>query len=152
LRGHHQDIKAGIEVLDGFARIINGLGDVVWGSMSDISRGNYFSRIAGDTLHVKPFGIKLSVKVPEGVTGLVIDAPAPGWDAWRVVKSGNTTFETNAGERTKVDGAGEREVTIERGILPAPAGESANPLPAMAIVRRLLTEGRDRVSAVYSTI
>jgi hypothetical protein len=38
LRGHHQDLKDGIELLDDLARFINGLGHVVWSNLSDLSR------------------------------------------------------------------------------------------------------------------
>jgi len=38
LRGHHQDLKNGVELLGDSARFINALGPVVWSNMSDLSR------------------------------------------------------------------------------------------------------------------
>lgn len=38
LRGHHQDLKDGVELLGDAARFINGLGPVVWSDMGNLSR------------------------------------------------------------------------------------------------------------------
>jgi hypothetical protein len=40
IRGHHQDLKRGMELLDDLAGFINGLGPVVWSNMRDLSRSN----------------------------------------------------------------------------------------------------------------
>jgi hypothetical protein len=40
IRGHHQDLKRGVELLDDLAGFINGLGPVVWSNMTDLSRSN----------------------------------------------------------------------------------------------------------------
>ncbi len=50
LRGHHQDLKDGPELLADLARLINGLGSVAWLNMTEMARSNYPSqvrRIAG---------------------------------------------------------------------------------------------------------
>jgi hypothetical protein len=54
LRGHHQDLKHGMEVLDEHARFINGLGSVLWSSMTQLSRLNYVSRMEGPICYVRP--------------------------------------------------------------------------------------------------
>lgn len=41
LRGHHQDLKGGPELLDELARFINGLGTVAWLNMTDMARSSY---------------------------------------------------------------------------------------------------------------
>jgi hypothetical protein len=41
LRGHHQDLKEGPELLDDLARFINGLGPVAWLNMTDMARSSY---------------------------------------------------------------------------------------------------------------
>jgi hypothetical protein len=38
LRGHHQDLKGGVEILDESARFINGLGTVHWSNFTELSR------------------------------------------------------------------------------------------------------------------
>jgi hypothetical protein len=38
LRGHHQDLKNGPELLDELARFVNGLGSVAWSNMTEIVR------------------------------------------------------------------------------------------------------------------
>jgi len=38
LRGHHQDLKPGIKVLDELARFVNGLGSVSWSNLTELSR------------------------------------------------------------------------------------------------------------------
>ena len=149
LRGHHQDLKGGIELLDGFARIVNRLGDVAWSNMSDISRLNYSWRMDGDTLKVKPLGRKLNVSVPEGASELLIESPMnSGWDSWRLVEANGSQFEILNGEKFPISTRKKHCVTIEV-IAPKASfnGNDLGSLPITAFVRRILTEGRDRVFA-----
>jgi len=41
LRGHHQDLKGGPELLDELARFVNGLGSAEWLNMNDMARCSY---------------------------------------------------------------------------------------------------------------
>ena len=71
-RGHHQDLKNGIELLDDLAEFINSLGHVTWSNMTDISRMNYQWRLEGDTFKVKPLAGNL-LQVPDEASQLVIE-------------------------------------------------------------------------------
>ena len=147
LRGHHQDLKNGIELLDGFARIVNGLGNVIWSNMTEISQLNYFSRVDGNTIRLRPLGRKLTVHLPESVTGLLIEPPVqPKWDTWRITTADGATTKARSEERISLPGQGKRPVTIQT--VPPAVGQSEDPgkpLAATAFLRRLLTEGRDRL-------
>ena len=41
LRGHQQELRDGVELLDQLARFINSLGPVSWSNLTDLSRMNY---------------------------------------------------------------------------------------------------------------
>jgi hypothetical protein len=54
LRGHHQDLKCGPELLDELAQFINGLGVVQWLNMTDVARSNCQMRIQGNPWPPEP--------------------------------------------------------------------------------------------------
>ena len=56
LRGHHQDLRHGIEWLDDLAEFINGLGPVTWSNLTDLSRSNIQWQMECDRLKVPPLG------------------------------------------------------------------------------------------------
>jgi hypothetical protein len=91
LRGHHQDLKDGPEVLNELARFVNGLGSVEWMNMTEIVRAR---RQDGD-------------------------AEAP-----RLAGANGSTVKSSGNQVRGVRGA------------------------SLLFVRRLLTEGRDRIQSV----
>jgi hypothetical protein len=80
LRGHHRDLRHGLEVLDEAAAAINRLGEVRWSGLAQIARGNYRWRLEGTTLRVQAFGSVLDVE------------PRPAWRS-----TGPATATTAAG-------------------------------------------------------
>lgn len=149
LRGHHQDLKNGVEMLAHLAGFINGLGPVRWSNLTDLSRSNYESRMEGATCHLRPLGHRIDFQVPDGATGFVIDDWNNGALAsWNVSGLGENPLTTQL----------EQEISIPSGFtgllslsasLPArdlPQGKKAKRFPAAACVRRVLTETRDRLA------
>ena len=79
MRGHHQDIKGGLDLFREYARLINALGDVRWGSLGELSRLNFRHRIAGTTMYVQPLGTRITVEVPEGIEAIQIETGGLDW-------------------------------------------------------------------------
>ena len=108
LRGHHQDLKDGPELLDDLARFINGLGSVAWLNMTDMARSNYPSE----------------ARQIVGVNGSIL----------------KPSFGEVAGLETVMGSS--LEVASKQW-----AGRKTHALPGASVsfIRRLLTEGRDRL-------
>jgi len=146
LRGHHQDLKDGIELLDQLAEFINSLGSVSWTNMSDLSRMNYQWRLEGNTFRVKPLGRKAAVQLPAGATRLVVESPANcAWDGWRTSDAALPASRVSASGESPILVIPERAVLIEAATrFPIPIETGSIRTPVAALVRRCLTEVRDR--------
>ena len=151
LRGHHQDLKEGIELLDGFARIINGLGNVTWGNMSEISQQSYASVMEGKTLRLRPWSSKIVLaKSPEVTEVIVDDNFTTGTNSWRMRDlNGTASSEIGNGDRFSLPNAIGKSLLLERVVAAMEQGAEVNRIPVAAFVRRLLTEGRDRFQGVF---
>ena len=148
LRGHHQDLKGGGGKFIDFAKFINGLGDVTWCNMTDLSRLNYQWRAEGTTAWIKPLGRDTVFKIPEGVTEIIIESPSEvDACAWHVVLADGSRHDIVPGKGLPVAEGQEGEILIHRHTtMQHPyASEKSMPTPPKLILRRLLTEARDRL-------
>ena len=151
LRGHHQDFKRGTEVFDRYARFINGLGDVRWGNMTDISRAGYLWRMEGALCRVVPLSPIIKFPVPPGASRLKID----DWNSlpaavWQVCGSDGLVRTMQPSEALPVEGDSAGTVCIERARRES-GEQSSGPDPAISarlVLRRVLTEARDRLQAL----
>jgi len=146
LRGHHADLRDDAELLGRLANLINGLGPVTWGNMTELSRMNYQMRLEADTLRIRPGGLKLNVPLPAGARQMVIEAPsAATWNKWVWTGASAGQRQLNSGEVVDLPRGCEK---IFLAAVVAPAASSVNGhhgLPLWPLLRRLLTEGRDRL-------
>jgi len=147
LRGHHQDLKGGIELLDQPARVINSLGSVSWSNMTDLSRASYRWRMDGATCRLQPLGRKVTFRIPDGTTRLIIETPGNSFEeSWQIVGPNGATLTGRAGEEFSLAEEFSGTISIEVATAPERATEHTTRRPkASAFVRRLLTEGRDRI-------
>jgi len=149
-RGHHQDLKGGIELLNDLAKCINRLGPVIWSNMTDLCRMNYQWRMEGDIYRVKPLGRKLLLQVPDQASQLIIQDKAPtGW-----VGSGHNgePLLIRVSEPVKLPGLKSRKIIIESGTRTEDSSKTdSHRTTANALLRRLLTEGRDRLLPLIAT-
>jgi hypothetical protein len=157
LVGHHWDLAEGTDLLAKTAKIINGLGDVVWADLATIARRNYRHRIESNRLRIQPFCRILHVDVPEGVTEIEIEAAWQEDSSARFVRclhgeglisklkidaeDNGTTINVIPGSRINLELTGVRS---------APSAQTPPRTPLYAIVRRILVEMRDR-SMPYHT-
>jgi hypothetical protein len=148
LRGHHQDLRDGVEVLDEYARFVNGLGDVFWSNMTDLCRRNYLWRRDGGSCRLIPLGTRVVFEPPEDVTDIVLESfDAPGDGRWRAVFADGSGRELETGERFSLPETGDRMISVERVAAPqsAPPAQGRRGVSAGLVVRRFLTEARDRL-------
>jgi hypothetical protein len=152
LYGHHQDFAHGLDLFAQAAGDINGLGDVQWGPLHWIARGNYTTRRAGETLHVQMHARRIRIEVPDGVRALRVQIQEPyGGPAW-----GTLAHPGGAGEMTAQAGRGEAKLqpvaspcTVDLTLSadrPLDPAEVAGPtFRSWPLMRRVMVEGRDRV-------
>jgi hypothetical protein len=147
LRGHQQDVKAGLEILDEAARFINSLGPVQWSDMTSLARRNYQWRQEGKVLRLLPLGRKLSIPVPEGAEELLIESPPEaGWERWQVRLTDGARLEVRAGDRLTLP-TGQTGTSFQVQTTSVAFASTEKPgaaLLAFAVGRRFLTEARDR--------
>lgn len=150
---HHDDLRDGPEVLADAARDVATYGAVRWMSVGDLAEMQSTTKVEGDIAYVRLFARRARVSVPDGVSRLVVELP--GHDEWSHEMlelshvDGVRPLEAPFREgRAEVELTGSREVLV--------ALRHANGLTAGAVssrivrpwplLRRLLTEGRDRLA------
>jgi len=152
LYGHHVDFADGLDVLAQAASEIGSLGEVQWGSLGWIARGNYSTRRLGDTLLVKMHSRRITVEVPAGVSSLrvLMDEPVGGAAGHRLAHpSGDVGIafehETGVSEPLVVVGPGSVDLAL-RADRPLDPGAIASPaIHPWPLLRRALVETRDRI-------
>jgi hypothetical protein len=148
LRGHHQDLKDGLDLLGESARIVNGLGSVQWLNMTEMVRSNYQWRIQGDLCRLKPLSRKIHYSVPAGVRKLQIDTSDSSFDAWQIFGPNGSTLQPSSEELMDL----ETDVSFSLEVAcKLPVGTKKRPSPGGSVwlIRRLLTEGRDRLQTTW---
>jgi hypothetical protein len=148
LRGHHQDLKDGMELFDEYARFINGLGNVFWSNMTDLSRLNYQWRVEGATCYLKPLGRNITFELPNEVTEFIIESPRVIDDcAWQISSTHGWVKTIMPGECLFLSEDIGPKIFIEHDEMPQSASITTNLKPASValFLRRLLTEARDRL-------
>jgi hypothetical protein len=140
LRGHHQDLKDGLDLFREFAAKINALGDVRWGSLGELSRLNYRHRIEGSTMRVQPLGTRITVEVPDGIEAIQIDTNGIDWQVLQPQATLNWSSDCSAIASV----VGGRTYDFAR-CRPLALVVRPNATSARLILRRFLTETRDRL-------
>jgi len=155
LYGHHEDFAQGLDILAQATHEIGGLGEVQWGSLGWIARGNYATRRLDGTLLVKMHARRISVDVPAGVRELrmLVQEPfggAAGHCLTHAAGRVGILFEDGVGttESIAVDGPTRIDLTLTAD---RPLDPTAVPSPGVSLwplLRRAMAEGRDRIQAL----
>jgi hypothetical protein len=148
-RGHHQDLKGGIDLLDQYAQFINSLGTVTWSNLTDLSRMNYQWRTDGKTCRLRPMSPKVTFQPAKGLTGLIIESAGNGaWEKWRVSGANGKKIEVESGTELPLSEEFQGKITVET-VRASSRGEQSHKRRSApsAVIRRLLTEGRDRFTS-----
>lgn len=182
LVGHHNDLPGGYGLLEDLARFINSLGDVKWSGLHEIAGGNAIAREWNGVLEVSCYSRRIEFAVPEGIRALRIGgaavpglsssnglpaqgardatAASSGAEAPRcvnvVVTLDNTVrtfpFPAATMEEVAVTPGTRVSICLNHPLAVEPTSIEGPPVPAWAVVRRILAEGRDRVAPLRHRI
>ncbi|HEU4735768.1 MAG TPA: hypothetical protein VFS48_01920 [Solirubrobacterales bacterium] len=144
LYGHHEDVAGGLGVLADAARDVNRLGETRWCSVGEIAAANFETRRDGATLAVRPYTRRLRVEIPEGTGQLLLELPAahPGPGVERLTVDGEPA---QIGEPIEVRAGSVAELRLHATSEADPAAVPAPRRQPLALARRALGEGRDRL-------
>lgn len=151
LMGHHMDLADGHAYLERAAGWINRYSGVQWLDLKSIARSNFCLQQEGKDLRVISFTRRGRISIRDGVSALRIESPFPGafdheGDGWQISGPGGVVARVREDESVPVSPGAELEFVrlcadaVEPGRVRRP---KANPWP---LLRRQLTEGRDRVA------
>jgi hypothetical protein len=144
LYGHHEDVAPGLDVLAAAAADVNRLGATRWCSVGEIAASNFERRRDGSRLTVRPYSRRVRVEIPDGVEQLAIQLPAahPGAELELLTVAERAT---RAGEPFAVTPGATVEMRLTATDAVNPATVPAPPRAPLALARRALGEGRDRL-------
>jgi len=149
--GHHWDLAEGTEILSATTRFINGIGSVKWSDMTAIARNNYRSIVQGSVMRIHPYTRFTTVRIPEGVFELRVEAPwmDPDCDTIEIRNSGHggqpppRSLPPNDPRAVVVPG-GIVDLAVIRRLNGGKPPTAPPRTPFGAIARRVLAELRDR--------
>jgi hypothetical protein len=144
LYGHHEDVAPGLDVLSDAAADVDRLGKTRWCSVGEIAATNFESRRDGAGLTVRPYARRIRVEVPDGVEHLSLQLPPahPGPDTELLSAAGRPTA---IGEPFAVEQGETVELRLRATDAVDPNSVPAPPRAPLALARRALGEGRDRL-------
>ena len=148
LRGHHQDVRQGYQVLDRLAQFINGLGPVAWTRLSELSRMSFRYRLESGLCRVVTHAKQVRMTLPGEATHLLIqDAHGALAGADFLVRQGGVPQRVRSGTRVGLGPGAGRTLEISRleTGFPTPARVAWPATAAKVVLRRFLTESRDRL-------
>ena len=148
--GHHQDLADELRLVEKASETINRLGEVKWCNLAEIARTNYKHRVSGGTLQIKMYSRRIRANVPAEVDSVQV------YRAWKEEGDSSVSLEQRLdgepwircdGDEILLPQQNGRARTLElRSVVQAsvPPNIPALSMHPWGIVRRLLTEARDR--------
>jgi len=145
--GHHDDLAEGPSILAETADFVRDLGPVRWLSLDRIARSRVSVRHVGSRLVVRPQTRVVEVEVNPGIEAISVELQH-GDPSGDVVVTGSQESFTGPGPHPVV--AGKVTISIRH---PSSVGASTagmlRPSSPWPMVRRALTEARDRLAPIY---
>jgi hypothetical protein len=149
--GHHGDLLRGPAALRETAAFINGLGVTDWRPLDRIARSMFSTCERNSHLSVRPRTQRVELTVPAGLQEVSVDLAGDGPTGALIVESDGRR-STGPGPHSA---AGD-ELTIRirgaRTLDPSAVAAGLMPGSAWPVVRRVLTESRDRLAPVGSAL
>lgn len=149
--GHHDSLSEGFDLLGNLSAFVNSLGSVKWTDMKRISRSNYARRHDGNILRLRMFTKRIEILVPEGIRQLLVErAWLKGTEyeplAWRVPGGKMEWIFVRPEESFSVLPGQLIEILSGPSNPPCMNAESIRKLHLWPVIRRVLTEARDRIT------
>ncbi len=155
--GHHYDVAGGLQLLAELSGFLNSLGKVRWADMKAISRSRYARKIEANTLWVRMFSKRIEVCIPEGISQILVERPS--WQqpesmplAWKNLTDGSEWRYKLPDEPIPVISGGKIEIASEPTAFPLLDAKYVKNLDLWPLVRRQLTEARDRLTPVLTRL
>lgn len=150
LRGHHGDLREGMDLLSSTAKFINGIGSVQWRNNSGLMASSYKLNMIGSTAHVRAFSREVAVSLPAQATSVVVEHADPDIANDRCFVSGMSTggvVSVRYQEPMPLSvSADDTIIKITRlAALAQPDSIPTRGIDASSVLRRFLTEARDRL-------
>jgi len=156
LVGHHWDLRSGLALLETNARIINSLGTVKWGRVSDLNRFSYSSWISGTIMECMVFADSIQLSIPQGVTTLRIRHALADRKFDRIGRGGESTIDrpdqpsgAGLGVAIPVQGGIDLSIEFTREYTYAELLYTEPSTSIRAIARRALVLSRDFLMPLY---
>jgi hypothetical protein len=143
LYGHQADLADGLDLLAELAADVGRLGPVSWGSLAALAATNLERRREGECLRVRPYGRRVEVDVPAGVSTLIVERP-PGSVADDTVRG--PAASVRFGEPLAVTPGERVELNLVAADAVSPASVSGPRPRAWPVARRIAAEARDRAA------
>ncbi|MCE5230844.1 hypothetical protein LLG95_14800 [bacterium] len=149
LYGHHQDLANGYDILAELTRFVDSLGNVEWTDFDTIMRGSFARRRSGAKLEIKSWSRRLNLDLPVDANELVIEKtgiPDPADEVIVCDRDQGDVLASIHEDRERIwllPGMARRlDIRFQQ-----PAGTVPERYQEHnAILRRILTESRDRLS------
>lgn len=150
LRGHHGDLREGLDILVHHARSINALGDVHWTNNAELLRSSYHLSVSGRTAYLRLFARQVALTLPEQVTSLVLESPGSASGTEQHIVSGlcQSDVRVLSGRSVEIDQGRDSAASIVVSLEATQSKAGAFPMPGLrpsSVLRRILTEARDRL-------
>ena len=141
LYGHQEDLADGLEILAERAAEVSALGDAKWGSLGEIAAAGFEQRREGELLRIRPYGRRLAIDVPEGVSAVVVEPPPGSRAADSVVGAGRAAA---FGEPWPASPGQRLELQLRAADALSPAAVATPRRRLWPVARRVAAEARDR--------
>ena len=156
---HNEDLVDGLGALVEAAAFINCEPAVRWGSAESLARSSYVTRREGTVLHVRPFARSIEVALDEDVEQVVVELPGshdePDRERATLTIEGSSFSSSLVGVRSKLlaaRGPGTARICLERIDAVDPRRVASPRLRVRPLVRRAVTESRDRLLPVSARV
>jgi hypothetical protein len=158
---HHTELADGLEAMSRAAALVGSFGEVRWCGVQEMLRANFLQRSVGQTLYVRPYAARFTVRVPENVSSIIVvtaharPCAAPVWrragshdrlGALPATDADPCKFDVEDAAGRSVTFVSERLGALDRRGIETPR------LSLRALSRRLLCEARDRFAPSSSTV
>jgi len=145
--GHHNDLAEGPSILAEIAAFVRDLGPVDWTSLDRIARSRFSIRHEGSCLVVRPQTRLVEVPVSPGTEAISVELQDGDPNGAIVVTNSHESF-TGPGPHPIVDGKVTISIRDPSSVGASTAG-TLRPTSPWPMVRRALTEARDRLAPLY---
>lgn len=156
LYGHHADLASGLDRIADLAAQVNALGSVQWTSLTGIARSNFATKREGRLLRVRMYSRRICLEIPDGIEQIIVDTPTVNGERGREcvvcgTARGRLVHSASGAESEPlpVTARGTLEIRLVHPKALDPKGFSPPPRRLWPVLRRGLTEGRDRLLPMF---